>query len=118
MNKPLKCRAEYCSSIYYTENDLKKHESLVHRNMIENAAIKLVNTIIATNPGKADEKVFMVPNIGKCSYNEMKEKVLQDTPEGKAIKQTLMNFVNLLLADGKKISDLWTMEYRIGDEKG
>ena len=85
--------------------------------MLMHSSVKLLDKILLTNSAESlNKKVVMVPQHGKYSYLEIKNKMNDLHPEGQAIKKAMENIVKSLLEldDMRGIRDILRMDFKIG----
>lgn len=87
------CRYMQCNMSFSHHRQRDQHEALMHKDLLKDTALLLLDKIINSNCDEAlNKKVLKIPN-GKISYNEAKRRISEDTEESKAILKVLQYVV-------------------------
>jgi Skp family chaperone for outer membrane proteins len=79
---------------FSTERHRLQHENLMHKEMLKEAAMLLMDKILTSNKEEALNKKVLKTSFGKISYKEAKEKLNdKDSEDGKVVLKTLQNIV-------------------------
>lgn len=90
---PASCRSGNCGMQFRHNSQRDMHEKMIHRGMFEQAADKMVKTIMQrSQPSDLKKKVFYVEGQGKVSYEE----ISRMDPQSEAylhVQSTLVRFI-------------------------
>ena len=87
------CRYLRCGNSFDKEVQRLHHENLMHKEMLKESAFLLLQRIESTNTPENFKKKVLKTSLGKFSYAEAKEKIKENTEEGKVILEMLKNIV-------------------------
>lgn len=66
---------------------------MMHRDMLKESAVLLLDKINNTNSNENLDKKVLKTSLGNFSYKEAKDKIKEESEEGRMIMQTLQNIV-------------------------
>lgn len=99
------CRDDSCLMKFSTERHRNAHEVLMHKTLIDDVAVRMVNRIISTNSESNVTKKVIVTDKGTFSYREAANLLSQDdSSEKKAVLTAMKSVVELLFNDNPE----WT----------
>jgi|GEM_PF-5305894 len=87
------CRYMKCNMSFFNENHRKQHEGLMHRDMLRESAVLLLDKIHKTNSEENLQKKVLKTSFGNISYKEAKERAQEESEQGRIIMRVLENIV-------------------------